>query len=978
MDTATNAIRRNLKSLLPIAIFGAAFLPRLVALGRYITPDELIWVYRSVVFREALMRGAWADTLVSGHPGVVTTWLEALGIGLQMWLRPSSQIVYTWITQLAYLTPDNMAALQQLSAFLSVGRILVAFVTSLGIVVIYWLLRPFLGTLVAFFAALLLAWDPFVIGLSGILHVDALMATFVIISLLALLLVLKHNLEKAGSFSPGLLILSGMTASWAILTKTPALLILPFAALILCVPLVTGQDQSLKTRVGLVIKQGLVWGMVLGVTTAVSFPALWSSPQLVLATLSGNATRHVEEALRPTFFMGTVAFDHGAIFYPVTLAWRLGPIVFLGLFVWAFALWRRRKTLALSAWLFEGSLLLWVVLFIGGISFAAKKFDRYILAVIPALTILAALGWGYWRMRGARRKVWLTTLVGLQFAYLLFFMGYPLAAYNPLVGGPFSAVYIMPLGWGESISASGRWLADLPEATEQRALTGIPPSLAPFFPGETLLAANSHLSADTNMSSADYVIFTRNSRQVDAVAVDAAMDSLELARTIRFGGLEQGWIYANPNPQSLEILLERLPVPISFADRVDVSATGLTMDDDAILVRVEWGLLSENGRYTVKIDVRDALGNVWQTAEADLLNAVYFYPEHWLPGERPQMQYVLNLPRAAPPGTYFVDIALVDTAVASQLPIRSADGDFLGVSYTVGAVERPQQASWPSPAQMQPDIIADADWADDALRLVGHTALWPRVATGSYLPLEMIWQAAGELPSGVAVALQLGDLPATTLPLSQYDSAAWRLDEVVATKMRLQIPADVPAGFYPLKLHPVLADGIPLAGQDYTLGEIEVQTWDRLFELPPNMQIPLAVQFGSGVYLRGMDGETAVLTPGQSLPLTLYWQTDNQEFDLLSSFVHLVAADGEIVAQIDRWPGGLPSDTWVPGQVIVDEYTLVIPADVTPGEYQIAVGLYTAADGQRLAAADLQGNPFADDRFILPLAVTISDSQTKN
>ncbi len=131
------------------------------------------------------------------------------------------------------------------------------------------------------------------------------------------------------------------------------------------------------------MKQGLVWAVTFGLVTAVSFPALWTSPQQVLAILQGNATRHVAEALRPTFFMGVVAFDHGVLFYPVALAWRLGPLVFLGVFVWLIMFWRRRKTATKMMWLFEGVLLLWSLLFIVGISFAAKKFDRYILTVIP-------------------------------------------------------------------------------------------------------------------------------------------------------------------------------------------------------------------------------------------------------------------------------------------------------------------------------------------------------------------------------------------------------------------------------------------------------------------------------------------------------------------------------------------------------------------------------------------------------------------
>jgi hypothetical protein len=63
-----------------LLLFGVALLPRLAALGHYITPDELNWVHRSVVFHQALEQGQWSETLTTGHPGVMTTWLGALGI----------------------------------------------------------------------------------------------------------------------------------------------------------------------------------------------------------------------------------------------------------------------------------------------------------------------------------------------------------------------------------------------------------------------------------------------------------------------------------------------------------------------------------------------------------------------------------------------------------------------------------------------------------------------------------------------------------------------------------------------------------------------------------------------------------------------------------------------------------------------------------------------------------------------------------
>lgn len=78
--------------LFVLVLFFVALLPRLLPLGRYITPDELNWVHRSVLFHQALAEGRWADTLTTGHPGVITTWLGAIGLQIQLWLDRKSVV----------------------------------------------------------------------------------------------------------------------------------------------------------------------------------------------------------------------------------------------------------------------------------------------------------------------------------------------------------------------------------------------------------------------------------------------------------------------------------------------------------------------------------------------------------------------------------------------------------------------------------------------------------------------------------------------------------------------------------------------------------------------------------------------------------------------------------------------------------------------------------------------------------------------
>ena len=127
--------------LFPVLLFLLALGPRLVAIGRYVTPDELVWVYRALQFREALLDGSWAGTLVAGHPGVTTTWLGALSMSVQLWVSADARVAYDWLTKVASLTPDNVEAFRRLAVLLTGGRLAVAVVNSLGVVGVYWLAR---------------------------------------------------------------------------------------------------------------------------------------------------------------------------------------------------------------------------------------------------------------------------------------------------------------------------------------------------------------------------------------------------------------------------------------------------------------------------------------------------------------------------------------------------------------------------------------------------------------------------------------------------------------------------------------------------------------------------------------------------------------------------------------------------------------------------------------------------------------------
>lgn len=84
--------------------------------------------------------------------------------------------------------------------------------------------------------------------------------------------------------------------------------------------------------------------------------------------------------------------------------------------------------------------------------------------------------------------------------------------------------------------------------------------------------------------------------------------------------------------------------------------------------------------------------------------------------------------------------------------------------------------------------------------------------------------------------------------------------------------------------------------------------------------------------------------------VTLYWQARATIEKNYSVFVHLLDAQGYIVAQRDTYPGlgNYPTSTWVPGEVIRDAYPVHLPLGLLPDTYRVRVGLYFLPTLERL------------------------------
>jgi hypothetical protein len=72
--------------------------------------------------------------------------------------------------------------------------------------------------------------------------------------------------------------------------------------------------------------------------------------------------------------------------------------------------------------------------------------------------------------------------------------------------------------------------------------------------------------------------------------------------------------------------------------------------------------------------------------------------------------------------------------------------------------------------------------------------------------------------------------------------------------------------------------------------------------------------------------------------------------------LHLVdlQAGDQLVAQGDAPPlnGRWPTSMWRPGVAVEDVHTVALPAGMWPGSYDLLVGLYDPATGERLRLTD--------------------------
>jgi 4-amino-4-deoxy-L-arabinose transferase-like glycosyltransferase len=993
---------RWLRLAVPLGLFLAALLPRLLGLTTFLTADEDDQIMFASLFLKSVLQGDLAGALVLGYPGVPTLILGAVGVAVRYWLHYQGWLPLPWVTA------DLMTTLGQVTTrfgvfaypldFLLWVRIPIALAASLSIVGIYLLARRLLDERLALLGALLIAFDPFILAHSRVIHVDAPLAYFMFLSFLAFLLFI----DRGGW--PWLL-LSGLFGGLAALSKTPAVLLGPIlivSGLSYALSSPPGQPRTRRwQRLALAL---IGWGLIAALAFTALWPAMWTRPAFALEWITRNV-QSVNSIAHPTtgHFWGNQISDQSPTYYLLALPFHLTPLVTLGLvaamgliIAGLIARWRNPTAWSAQMLPLALSLLAYGVIFTTAVSLISRRGDRYILPIFFAADLLAVLG--LWWLLGVlhltlkrltleRSAFQLATprllalAIALQAFAVLLYHPYYLAYYNPLLGGGRAAAYRLNVGWGEGLDLAARYLNAQTGQNPPQVAAWYSSQFAPYYHGQTV-----DLSDQTSALTGDYTVFYLNQvqRGFPSREILAYFEQREPEHVVNLGGAPYAWIFAGPvvsqEPPSkyafpTEALLgggarligvdvPRLTMPAdAYAEGASPGAAGHYFGDPmaGLPVTLYWETAGRiRGEHNIYIRLVDEQGHTWGQVDR-LILAGMWRPDRWHTGYYLRDEYRLPIDPATPPGLYHLEVGMYDFVT----------GQSYGVVKNIGQLTLTPPAKLPRLEDLKLDDRLPIA-INQTLTQVGHDYIDQEATPGGEITGKIFWQAAKSIPTDYhlefffeSAAERKKYVVAQTALSTVYPPTRWRPNEIVGAAYRFRLPAETPPGAYPLQVNVLDPDTGQPAGPPIPLAAITIKTKPRNFNLPPGV-IPVSAYLNDEIELVGYKLHNLTTPPAGNFDLTLYWRSLRPAESNYTTFVHAVGPDQVIRGQWDSAPaqGAAPTGGWLPGQIVEDHYRIPMAKDAPPWKYDIFVGMYDPLTGQRLPAAS-QSAPISENRVWL-------------
>ncbi|MDQ7030685.1 MAG: glycosyltransferase family 39 protein [Ardenticatenia bacterium] len=143
-------------------------------------------------------------------------------------------------------------------------------------------------------------------------------------------------------------------------------------------------------------------------------------------------------------------------------------------------------------------------------------------------------------------------------------------------------------------------------------------------------------------------------------------------------------------------------------------------------------------------------------------------------------------------------------------------------------------------------------------------------------------------------------------------------------------------------------------GQTTELGVLYYDPHGALAPEPQPMTDRLNVVYTNGVTLLGANVPSREVQAGERFFFDVVWETRHQPQQDFKVSVRLTAPDGTVWAMEDRvpFPQVHPPSMWVPNGYRRSPHSLRIPLGTPPGQYDVSLVLYSAADGAPVARED--------------------------
>ena len=436
--------------------------------------------------------------------------------------------------------------------------------------------------------------------------------------------------------------------------------------------------------------------------------------------------------------------------------------------------------------------------------------------------------------------------------------------------------------------------------------------------------------------------------------------------------------YLLTSPVALESSPIEVESNVNFGNRLRL--TGYSFTEGVIEYRkqlgitLRWQAIAEMQEgYALSLRLVDAQGHLWGQMDEWLQNEASLATYAWKVGEVSERHHVLSLLPGTPPGHYQVRMILYRTDTLQALDILDERGAPSGTEYTLGTVSVASSSVPPTIKELAIPHLLHHDF-DGQVELLGYDLSTTEVKAGEVVRVVLFWRALGSMESDYRLHLQVQDSEGHVwaegkFPLAneEYLTNRWKEGEAIRGQYDLVIDAAAPTGIQTLNFRLQTSNLQPLASDFQHLTTLSVVAPERNFTVPTDIQHPLRANLADRVALLGYDLDKVTVKPNGTLHLTLYWQALAEMETSYTVFVHLLDAQNRTWGQKDNPPveGTYPTTSWLPGEVVIDEYEIVVGAMAPAGEYQIEVGMYDLATMLRLPAFGEQGNPLPDDRILL-------------